>query len=85
VGGDLVVDGRLALAEADLGVAQPARLSTTGAAVGHEVQHRVQVGVVLGGVIEELRELLLGPDHDRSGYLAGGLPPLHPLRLPDDG
>src|SRR5262249_37573996 len=83
-GGDLVVDGGFLLGQPHLAVAQAAGPAGAGAAVGDEVEHRVQVGGVVGGVVEELRDLLVGPDHDRSGHFAGGFPPLHAFGLPHD-
>lgn len=48
------------------------------------MQRRVDDRVVFGGVGEELGDLVGGPDHDRSGNLAGGLPPLHAFGFPHD-
>jgi hypothetical protein len=42
----------------------------------------VQVGGVFGGVVQELGDEVGGPDHDRVGYFAGGLPPFDPFRFP---
>ncbi|WP_243755183.1 hypothetical protein [Paractinoplanes brasiliensis] len=56
VRGDLVDDADLGFAEAYFGVEQAAGLAAAGAAVGHEVQHRVDVGRFGGGVVEEVGE-----------------------------
>jgi len=39
---------------------------------------------VLGGVVEERRDQMVGPDHDRAGRLAGGLPGGDAFGFPHD-
>jgi hypothetical protein len=44
----------------------------------------MQVGGVVGGVVEELGDEVVGPDHDRAGDLPGGLPPGDAFGFPHD-
>ena len=62
MGGDLVDDSQLP--RPDLAGEQAAGFAAPQRAVGDEVEHGVQVGCFDLGEVEELDDLVVGPDHD---------------------
>jgi hypothetical protein len=44
----------------------------------------MQVGGFHGGVVEEVGDELIGPDHEPAGSVAGGAPPFDAFGFPDD-